>query len=125
MLVKFLLLLTILIACTKKPEVYSTTEVMDLVLEHSDVSEVFISEHTPELRVICENYGEGCVPLSGKRFRLKGVDFLMIQFETPELARAEAKKLNQWVLRNWLLDDVQGEPILESFAQTILKAERP
>lgn len=124
-LVVSLILVLILASCSKKEPRYSVTQIMNIVTsEAAGAQEVFIADFQQELRVICENYGEGCVG-NGKRLRIRGVDLLMIEFANTRAARQEALKLHQWYVRNWLLDDVTNEPILESFVKRHLNAKNP
>lgn len=62
----------------------------------------------------CSEYSEGC--LSGHTVKVRGLDLIAVEFDTEEQAKYAAKKYRGFYLRNWLLDDVTGEPVLEEFA---------
>ena len=40
-------------------------------------------------------------------------------------AKFAAKKVRGFYVRNWMLDDVTGEPVLEKFVQESLEAKKP
>jgi hypothetical protein len=70
----------------------------------------------------CSDYSEGCQ--SGHMVKVRGLDLIAVEFATEEQAKYAAKKYRGYYLRNWLLDDVAGEPLLEAFALG-LKAKKP
>ena len=43
-------------------------------------------------------------------------------FETKEQARAEALRIDQYYPRNWVFDDIKGEPLQEAFVKKAFKA---
>ena len=51
--------------------------------------------------------------------------FFAVEFETEDQARAEALRLNQYYARNWLLDRVEGEPVLEDYVIETFHAINP
>lgn len=114
-------------SCSKEEPVYGATELWLIAKKFDPTIElVAIPNHESERRVVCENYekyADGCVKGSGKRIKVRTVELLVIQFEKPEQARRAAKNLNQWYTRNWLLDEVTNEPVLEDFVQKALKAK--
>jgi len=66
-------------------------------------------------------YGEGCV----KVFIIKvgPLEMLCIEFESKELAQQEAKRIKQWNYKNWVFDEVTGEPTLEKFLSDAFSAK--
>lgn len=72
------------------------------------------SEYSPGVNQV-ESYG----------LRYQRLVFFAISFETEEMAKNEALRLNQYYTRNWLIDRVEGEPLLEDFALVALKAINP
>jgi hypothetical protein len=72
----------------------------------------------------CLNYGD----ISGLKgcFKIKArlVDFMAIEMENREEAIKLAKKIKGYHLKNWVLDDVLGEPVLEDLAENVFKAKR-
>lgn len=117
-----LLFLILLSSCSKSPS-YTQREFMNAI-ERADPSaeQVPIPNTEPHRRVICENYGNGCVDGSGRRVRIRKVELIAIMFETEELARKEAERLDQYYVRNWLLDNTRNEPVLIDFVTNELGA---
>lgn len=66
-------------------------------------------------RILCPNYGPGCVKGTGRRIKVKKVELIAIMFESEKMARQEALRIDQYYARNWVFDDVKGEPILVDF----------
>ena len=73
--------------------------------------------------VQCKNYGTGCV--KGKKAKIRKVVITVVEFDTAENARTSAKIIDQYYSRNWVFDDVTGEPVLESFVKKVFNAKRP
>ena len=72
------------------------------------------SEYSPGVNQV-ESYG----------LRYQRLVFFAISFETEEMAKNEALRLNQYYTRNWVIDRVEGEPLLEDVALVALKAINP
>ena len=69
----------------------------------------------------CSDYGPGCI--GGVTGKVKGVEFIAVEFMNEDQAWSEARKINQYWVKNWVLDDVKGEPIIEEFVKKAFKAE--
>ena len=113
-------------SCTKKAETWGPKEMWFHAYDQDPTIElVAIPNHEPHRRVLCENYRqEGCIEGSGKRVKVRLVELLVLQYETPRQACLAAKEVNQWYARNWLLDDVTNEPVLESYVAKIFSAKK-
>ena len=61
----------------------------------------------------CSDYAPGCVGAFVVRTRL--VEYNMVRFDSTTNARRKATELNQFYARNWVFDEVRGEPVLEDF----------
>ena len=91
-----------------------------------EIELVPIPTSRPEKRVMCYHYNMlGCVPSSGKRIKVRMVEFLAIQFETEAQARNAAFKYDQYHVANWLFDEVTNEPFVEDFLKKHLGAINP
>ena len=73
--------------------------------------------------VSCSDYPAGC--LSAHLVQVQNLDFIAIEFNNQAQAQSAAKKINGWYSRNWIFDDVTGEPTLERFVQKALEAKKP
>ena len=124
-----ILLLTFMVSscsCTKEEPTWSAQEMWFHAVDQDPSFELVpIPNHEPHRRVICENYSlDGCVLGSGKRVKVKKIELLVLQYVTPRQACEAAKTINQWYARNWLLDDVTNEPVLESYVQKVFSAKK-
>lgn len=128
---KILLLATILLAlnscsCSKEEETYSPSQMWRLAQKmEPNVELVSITAGQEHKRVLCKNYGPGCVEGSGKRIKVRKVELITIQFETVAAARAEAIRLDQYHFANWLFDEVEEEPVLKHFVKKVFNAVNP
>lgn len=120
---KFLLIVCValLVSCTKelkysKEELYSKSKA-------ADDSTTFIIPKNMAEGVVCSDYPEGC--LSAHIVQIKKLDLIAVEFMTEEQAIYAAKKKRGYYIRNWLLDDVTGEPVLEKFVTESLEAKKP
>jgi len=118
----FIILLVLVAACSKKEEpIYVKEELLALApQEGADKIEVVLARDINDA-IPCADYGDGC--LSAHRFRTRGLNFIAVEFSTPGEAESAAKKIYGWTARNWLLDDVDGEPTLERWAAEVLRAK--
>ena len=119
----FLLALFLLFSCTDEPkyggrELYSMAQEVDPTIELVPITD-------PAKRILCQNYGPGCIEGSGKRVKVRRVELIVVEFKDIKSAKAEALRLNQYYARNWLFDDVKGEPVLESFVKKVYQASNP
>ena len=76
--------------------------------------------------VKCEDYGGAAVGcMYGKRVRIRKVIFIILNMESHVHAKELATKLDLYYTRNWVFDDVRGEPVLENFVEVAYGATRP
>jgi len=61
----------------------------------------------------CINYGEGC--LSGYSGTVLQLPMIFVEFDTEANALIAAQKIDGFIFKNWIFDDVTGEPELERF----------
>jgi xanthine dehydrogenase molybdopterin-binding subunit B len=101
---------------------YSKEELFSKALR-ADASVKFIIPRGINEGINCKDYSDGC--LAGHTVQMKGLDFIAVEFATEEQARRAAKKYRGYYTRNWLFDDVSGEPTLERFVTDSLEAKKP
>lgn len=116
------ILLSILSASCTKQLKYSKEELFALAQKSDPTVSLILPKSITE-GVTCVDYSAGC--LSAHIVRVKNLDLIAVEFLTMEDAMYAAKKFRGYYVRNWLLDDVSGEPILEKFATEALKAKKP
>lgn len=118
--------LFLLFGCTGEKKRYSATELWFKALKFDEtIEQVPIPQHEAHRRILCQNYGDGCVPGSGKRILIRKVELIAVEFIDEEHAKAEALRLNGYFFKNWFFDDVTGEPVLESFVKEAFGAQNP
>lgn len=128
MRMKFLICFTLLLAlfaCAKKKEVVVEKKLSyeELQSHLSHLKDGSTDKNIPQIDYL--SYGTGVVNGTGKIFIHQGIYFYLVEFDTESHAKDEAKRLNQYFLKNWLLDRVNLEPALEEFVETELKATHP
>ena len=119
----FLTLFFILLfaSCTK--ELKYSKEELYFKARAADPTTTFILPRTMTEGVHCGDYPEGCI--SAHTVQVQKLDFIGVEFMTEEQAKFAAKKVRGYYVRNWMLDDVTGEPMLEKFVQESLEAKKP
>ena len=70
----------------------------------------------------CLDYGEGCQETMTMSHR--GITFICVRYEKSKQAIRFGQSIDGLIVRNWLLDDVTGEPILEEFARRAWMAKK-
>lgn len=70
----------------------------------------------------CLSYGRYCQEVFALRH--KGIPFIFVKYEDEERALRAAEVIDAYVTRNWLLDWVTGEPVLEKFVKKAWGAKR-
>ena len=112
-----------LLACTKKEKnielKYTVEEMANLLHETSP------SNERGEGALKLSDYATGVNHLESKALKYKRLSFFIVSFNSEELARSEALRLNQYYVRNWLFDQVEGEPILEDYIIETFNAINP
>lgn len=123
MKVVLLVLLVFSISCSKKKEIveptYNAEEFMALAHETGP------SNEKGEDAMKLSDYSPGVNRIDSRALKYKRLTFYAIEFETVDQARKEALRLNQYFARNWLLDRVEGEPVLEDYVIETFKAANP
>ncbi len=68
----------------------------------------------------CSDYGLGC--LGAFEVKHRELSMIFVEFDTHENAVKVGQAINSYIIKNWVLDDVTGEPILEEFVKDAFKA---
>lgn len=118
----FLLLLSILAASCTKELKYNKEELLKMA-RAADSSVTLILPDKLTGAVFCTDYPTGC--LSAHIVRVQNLHLIAVEFESEKQAEFAAKKIRGFYLRNWVFDDVRGEPVLEAFVTEKLQAKSP
>jgi hypothetical protein len=116
------LALSILSASCSKEVKYSKEELFSIA-RRADSSVSFVLPKSVNGGVKCSDYPQGC--LSAHTVEIQKLELIAVEFQTEKQAEFAAKKVRGYYTRNWLLDDVTGEPVLERFVVDHLKAKKP
>ena len=120
----FILTLSILSAsCEEKVEPKYTKEELYFKAVAIDPDIKFILPKSMSEGASCSDYSKNC--LSAHFVRVKNLEMVAVEFMTEKDAIYASKKYRGLYLRNWMFDDVTGEPILEKFLIEKLEAKRP
>ena len=68
-------------------------------------------------------YGKGCIRAIPVQVGI--LNMICVEFMSYKDAYNEAKRLKQWYYKNWLFDEVEGEPFLEKFLKKAYNANSP
>jgi hypothetical protein len=72
--------------------------------------------------VKCSSYDPGCT--GAFQAKVRGVEIVLVEFENEEQAYGQAFKIGQYYSKNWVFDDVTGEPVLEKFITKVYNAKK-
>ena len=117
-----LLFLSILSASCTKELKYSKEDLLEKIRVQAPSAKFILPKGVNE-GIHCEDYTSGC--LSGHILNILNLQIILVEFETEEQAIRGATKIRGYYLRNWVFDDVRGEPMLEKFVEEKLEAKKP
>jgi hypothetical protein len=119
----FLIIFIIILfaSCTK--ELKYTKEDLFFKANKADSTTTFVLPKSMTEGVSCRDYSEGC--LSAHIVQVQKLDFIAVEFMTTAQSKFAAKKVRGYYVRNWVFDDVSGEPLLEKFVEQSLEAKKP
>jgi hypothetical protein len=113
----------LLFSCSKSGEKIGMEKpILEDKLKAADSTYKLILPKTMEGAVSCLSYPEGC--LSAHIFQLQKLDFIALEYDSHSNAERAAKRINGYVVENWVFDDVTGEPVLEKILKKI-DAKKP
>jgi hypothetical protein len=115
------LLIFLFLACNK--ELKHSKEELYKTIVKADPTAALILPKSMSDGINCANYTNGCI--GGHTIRVKGMEFIAVEFDNTKNAKTAAKKIKGYYTRNWVLDDITGEPILERFVVKQLEAKKP
>ncbi len=118
---KFLFLLLFILACKK--ELTYTKEDLFKIAQAADPTVAMVLPRNMNEGVTCSSYPDGC--LSAHIVKVRELNLIAIEYLTEKEAILASKKIRGYYTRNWVLDDVSGEPLLEEFVTKYLEAKKP
>ncbi len=122
----FFLISALTFSSCSESDIYTPLEMFDMAYKFDNtIEEVRIGVNEKDRHIECSDYPKGCIEGSPKRFKIRLVEMIVVQYLTTQEACLAAAKLNQWHARNWLFDDVTNEPVLVDFVKQVYKAKNP
>jgi hypothetical protein len=120
---KYLICLILLVSCFKEE---LPTYTRDQFLKMAKVGDPDLRVITPgsisEALVSCSDYTPAC--RYGYQVVIRKVRMIVLFYENPKDAIVAAKRIKGYYSRNWVLDEVRGEPVLERYVVKHLKATK-
>ncbi len=105
-----------LLSCSKdRPPNYSPEEMLAKGREADPTLELVIPKSITESVVNCYSYTPPC--RFGYKIIVKRIEMIALYYEDQDDALKAAKRAKAYIARNWVFDDVVGEPILERFVK--------
>jgi hypothetical protein len=120
-LISFLILLSFY-SCSCQEEIpnYTKEEMLEWAREADPGMKIEVGDLSKAL-VDCKDYTPNC--RIGYKVVLKDLKFNALYYEVQENASICAKRIRGYQARNWVFDEVRGEPVLERIVVKYLKAE--
>lgn len=101
---------------------YSNKEFLEMGKIGDPDLKVIVPAGITEIVVDCYEYTPAC--RYGLKVIVKDLTLKALFYDDQESALKAAKRIKGYVSRNWVLDDVVGEPILERYVEKYLLATR-
>ena len=120
---KWMLLFLLISACTKDElPIYTREEFLVMAREGAPDLKIVAPKDLSDRVVDCRDFTPEC--RYGYRVIVNEISFVTLYYEKAEDALVAAKRLKAYYSRNWVLDEVRGEPVLERFCTKHLKAKK-
>lgn len=120
---KFLLaLLFILTSCDDTPSNWDNFTVLDMAKEVEPNLRVMVPESFDKPVVDCKLYKPACK--AGYKIKLRGMMIMPLEYTNYKDAYDCARRINAYWVKNWVFDDIIGEPILERFIEKTYGAKK-
>lgn len=107
-------------SCESELPNYSKQEMLSWAREADPNMTIKIGNLSKAL-VDCKEYTPRC--RTGYRVVIKTIEFNVLEYQDQKAALAAAKRIRGYVARNWVFDEVRGEPVLERIVVKFLKGK--
>ncbi len=114
-----------LVGCSCSPEEkpnWDNQKILELARIGDPNLRIVIPTGITETLIDCNDYNPPC--RYGVKVVIKELEMNALYYESQKSALEAARRTDSYITRNWVLDDVRGEPILERFAKKYLEAQR-
>lgn len=109
-------------SCSNQKPNLDKNDMLAMLLEADPQLQIMVPESISKPLVYCHDYRPACI--TGYKVKIKNLEVVGLYYEDQEQARKSARAIRGYHLRNWAFDQVSGEPILERFFETRLKAQK-
>ena len=116
----FFSLLFLCLSCSKNT--YEPEDIFELLRKGDADLEAVVSKDIGVSLVDCSTYKPKCRNVF--IVKVKELEVIFLQYDTPEEAFKSAHYIGGFVVRNWAIDEVSGEPVLEAFMMKYLGARK-
>ena len=117
---KWIALLTLLLGCGENLR-YNKFELYQLGQHHDPELKIMLPESIKK-GLDCQHYGAGCLGVF--KIKHREVAMICVEYQKADQALAFGQTIDSYVVKNWLFDQVTGEPILEKFVHKAFAAQR-
>ncbi len=127
---KISLIITILIfisSCSCSGDNYSKIDMWKMAEKVDPDVEIVLAKDIAEGLQAKLEYDKICVDyeaIGAHTFKVHMLNMVAVELANEEQARDLARKIGAYYVRNWVLDDVTGEPILERFVKKAFNAKK-
>lgn len=119
---RYLILLLLLTSCNDEPPIWDNFTVLDMAKEVEPDLRVMVPESFDKPVVDCKLYKPVCK--AGYKIKMRGMMIMPLEYNNYKDAYDCAKRINGYWVKNWVFDDVIGEPILERFVEKTFGAKK-
>lgn len=117
---RYIFFLLIFMSCTKELPNYDPIQFREMARKGDPNMTVKVPKNLSEQLVDCNDYTPPC--RYGLIVTVHNVEMRPLYYDDQKKALKAAKRIRGYVARNWVLDDVTGEPVLERFVKKHLGA---
>lgn len=107
-------------SCSEKKPIWTKEQMLGFAREADPNMKIKIGDLSKTL-VDCRDYTPVC--RTGYRVVIKNLMFNALEYNKPEDALVAAKRIRGYYSRNWVFDEVRGEPVLERIIKNNLKGK--
>ena len=118
---KYLFILFLIACSSDKAPTYTRQELFSMAKKGAPDLTLVAPKSIDEHVVDCTSYTPAC--RYGHKVNLKNITMIALFYDKTKDAEQAAKRIKGYTSRNWVFDDVTGEPILERFVVKYLKAK--
>lgn len=115
-----LMTLILIVSCFE--DTYSPDDLFKMIKAGDPSMKAVMPKSPTEPLVRCDEYKPACK--NAFVIRIKEMDVIFLSYSSQEDAAKAAAYIKGFVVRNWAIDDVSGEPVLEDFMMKYLGARK-